>query len=98
MLEKGRLDALIDYSAHSTVLAEHQAAFRTSAIRGEPALIAGYLVCNRSQQGQHLISLFDTLLQQPALQQLRVSYQQDFSAKEWQQLQDDLQQLLPAPF
>ena len=99
MLQKGRLDALIDYSARSSVLAEHKAALRTSAIRGEPALIAGYLVCNRSQQGQQLINFFDTLLQQPALQQqLRASYQQYFSADEWQLLQDDLQQLLSAAF
>lgn len=94
MLQKGRVDALIDYSARSVVLAESRDAVRTSAIRGEPAFITGYLVCNRSQTGQRLIQFFDSLLQQSALQQqLLASYQQYFSPEEWPQVSAEITQL-----
>jgi len=91
MLQKGRLDAVIDYSARITILVESRESVRTSAIRGEPAFITGYLVCNRSAKGQQLIHFFNTLLQQPALQQqLLASYQQYFSSEEWQQVSADI--------
>lgn len=94
MLQKGRLDALIDYSARIVVLAEARDAVATSAIRGEPAFITGYLVCNRSQTGQRLIQFFDSLLQQPALQQqLLASYQQYFSPEEWPQVSAEITKL-----
>lgn len=91
MLQKGRLDALIDYSARSTILDTYRGSVRTSAIRGEPAFITGYLVCNRSLKGQQLIQLFDTLLQQPTLQQqLLRNYQQYFTPTEWQQVSGEI--------
>lgn len=99
MLQKGRLDALIDYSSRASILADHGAAFQSSTIHGEPAFIAGYLVCNQSPRGQQLIAIFDALLQQPALQrQLQTSYQQYFQPEEWQQLQAELALLLPAVY
>ena len=97
MLEKGRLDALIDYSARSSLLAKQSDGIEATSIRGEPDFIVGYLVCHRSARGQQLINLFDQLLQQPALQQqLLRNYQQYFSPKEWQQVSGELAKLFSA--
>jgi len=97
MLQKGRLDAVIDYSARSSVLAEQRDAIRATAIRGEANFIVGYLVCHRSDRGQQLINLFDQLLQQPALQQqLLRNYQQYFTQAEWQQVSGEIADLFSA--
>ncbi len=94
MLQKGRLDALIDYSARSNVLPQQSDAIRATTIHGEPNFIEGYLVCHRSDRGQQLINLFDQLLQQPALQQqLLRNYQQYFNPTEWQQVSGELAKL-----
>ncbi|MDZ7870607.1 MAG: hypothetical protein U5L02_15650 [Rheinheimera sp.] len=94
MLQKGRLDALIDYSARSNLLAKQSDDIEATTIRGEPHFIVGYLVCRRSERGQQLISLFDQLLQQPSLQQqLLHNYQQYFSPKEWQQVSSGITKL-----
>lgn len=94
MLQKGRLDALIDYSVRSSLLAKQSDGIEATTIRGEPNFDLAYLVCHRSEHGQQLINLFDQLLQQPALQQqLLGNYQQYFSPKEWQQVSDEILRL-----
>jgi hypothetical protein len=70
---KSRLDALIDFGARSSVLAQSGESFRLTAVHGVPRCIVGYFVYNRSAWGQQLIDKFDQLFANP--QQLQAKLQ-----------------------
>jgi len=88
MLQKGRLDALIDYSFRIENFNSIQPSARgysNSLIVGQPLISEGYLVCSHTGHGQSIMALVDQALEAAELQQaLYQSYQQYFSPQEWQ--------------
>ena len=100
MLQKGRVDAVLDYVVRIEYLRQLQSdnsPYSATVIAGQPLLIEGFIVCNRSAHGQQLMQYFDQLMATPALQQaLYQSYQQYFSVTEWQQARPYFQKTFPA--
>lgn len=100
MLQKGRVDALLDYVVWIEYLRQLDSdniPYSATAITGQPLLIEGFIVCNRSAHGQQLMQYFAQLMATPALQQaLYQSYRQYFTAAEWQQAQPYFQTTFPA--
>ncbi len=100
MLQKGRVDAVLDYQVridYIRALQRDQTPYNASKILGQPLVIEGFIVCNPTAHGQQLMQYFDQLMATPALQQaLYQSYQQYFTAAEWQQAQPYFQTTFPA--
>lgn len=98
MLNKGRVDAIIDYQARFSTPRAGQQPLAFSTIAGIPLFISGYLMCSKTAHGEQAIALFNRLLADPTLQQqLLQSYQQYFTPAQWQQALPQLQQLYRQP-
>lgn len=99
MLQKGRLDALIDYSVRIDYLNSMQpsaTAYSISQIAGQPPIIEGYLVCSRSEHGQTIVALVNQALEAAELQQaLYQSYRQYFPPEEWQTVEPLVRSIYP---
>ncbi len=99
MLQKGRLDAIIDYSVRIDYLNKMQPAsepYTVEQILGQPPLLAGYLVCNPTEHGKKIIAAVNKTLESPALQQsLYESYQQYFPPHEWQVVEVMIRETYP---
>lgn len=94
MLNKGRVDAIIDYQARFSTPRAGQLPLAFSAIAGIPLYISGYLMCSNTAHGQQAIALFNRLLADKNLQQqLLHSYRQYFTPAQWQQVLPELQRL-----
>lgn len=100
MLQKGRVDAVLDYEVRIEYLRQLQndnSPYSATPIAGQPLLNEGFIVCNPTTHGQKLMQYFDQLMATPALQQaLYQSYRQYFTATEWQQAQPYFQAKFPA--
>jgi uncharacterized protein (TIGR02285 family) len=98
MLNKGRVDAIIDYQARFSTPRAGQVPLAFSRIAGIPLYISGYLMCSKTAHGEQAIALFNRLLAEPVLQQqLLQSYRQYFTAAQWQQVLPELQRLYQSP-
>jgi uncharacterized protein (TIGR02285 family) len=88
MLQKGRIDALVDYSVRIDYLNKMQPAptlYSAVQIVGQPPILEGYLVCNPTEHGKQTVDFINKSLENQALQQaLYQSYQQYFPPHEWQ--------------
>ncbi|MDZ7870610.1 MAG: transporter substrate-binding domain-containing protein [Rheinheimera sp.] len=100
MLQKGRVDAVLDYQIRIEYLRglqQDQTPYNATKILGQPLVNEGFIVCNRTAHGQQLMQYFDQLMATPALQQaLYQSYRQYFTVTEWQQAQPYFQTTFPA--
>lgn len=103
MLQRGRVDALIDYKARIDLLQAQQdlsakaTAVTASPIAHQPMFVQGFIACNKGPHGKAVMAVLDQVMTQPQLQQQLVqSFQQYFPANEWRQLQAQLQALYPA--
>jgi uncharacterized protein (TIGR02285 family) len=99
MLQKGRLDALVDYSVRIDYLNKMQpkpTPYSVAQIVGQPPILEGYLVCNPTEHGQQIVKLINKTLKNPALQQaLYQSYQQYFPPQEWQTVEPLIRDIYP---
>lgn len=88
MLQKGRIDALVDYSVRIDYLNKMQPVptlYSVVQIVGQPPILEGYLVCNPTEHGKQVVDFINKALEDQALQQaLYQSYQQYFPPHEWQ--------------
>lgn len=99
MLQKGRLDAVLDYEARIAYLNNMQqipTPYTVAQIAGQPQLLEGYLVCNPTNHGKQIVALIDKALESPALQQaMYESYQQYFPPHEWQIVEPLIRTIYP---
>lgn len=103
MLQRGRVDAVIDYKARIELLQmQHSAATPAKPISvipltDQPMLVEGFVACNKLPHGVAVMALIDHLMAEPSFQQHLVeSFRQYFSAAEWQEVQSELQRYYPA--
>jgi uncharacterized protein (TIGR02285 family) len=99
MLQKGRLDAIVDYSVRIDYLNKMQPSpqpYSVEQILGQPALVEGYFVCNATEHGQQVIAQINKILESAALQQaLYQSYQQYFPNHEWASVEPQIRLFYP---
>ncbi|WP_419571492.1 hypothetical protein [Rheinheimera sp.] len=98
MLSKGRLDALLEFSAITTRSLQHlpeAPKLYPHQLTGQP-LVRGYLACNKSELGLQMVQWIDQKMADAAYQtDVLKLHQQFFSADDFALLQPELLKVFP---
>lgn len=96
MLTKGRIDAVIEFSAiaHASLKQQNSAPVLYMHQLLHQPMIRGFMACNKSEQGAAIIRKVDAIMQTQEFRNTLMQYHREyFSAADFRLIQDELQRV-----